>query len=108
MNAEKSFTKVVRILLWMVVALLFAVIGTGGCAYNRATEDGALARFGINLELLPSSSSDDRVALSNKAIETTENSNATNAHDSGIRKTIARTNVVTTTTIGPSREHIRN
>ena len=54
MNAEKSFSKAVMILLWIVVVLLFAVVGTG-CAYNRATEDGALARVGLSGTLVPES-----------------------------------------------------
>ena len=95
---------------WLVMFLVVVVVGMNGCSYNRATEDGALARVGFNLEILPSGSSDDTLALSNRAIKTAaENADkVTNAHDSGIKKTRARTKVTTTTTTGPSREYIRN
>ncbi len=118
MNTEnKSKNSGGLVMFWVVVVIVVGVLFVGGCAYNRATEDGALARFGFNLEILPSGSSDDTIALSNKAVETTENSSATNAHDSGIKKTEALTKVTTTTTVGPgqhnvfwapNRNHIRN
>jgi len=106
-------------MFFVVIAIALGVlfVSVSGCSYNRATEEGALARFGFNLEILPSGSSDDTIALSNKAVETTENSSATNAHDAGIKKTEALTQVTTTTTVGPgqhnvlwapNRNHIRN
>lgn len=116
MKTQVKNSSAIWSMVLIISALLFAVIGTG-CAYNRATEDGALARVGFNFEILPSTSSDDKVAVSNTAIETTVNSNATNAHDSGIKKTRALTKVTTTTTTGPgphntswapNRDHIRN
>ena len=105
------------VMFFVTVVVVLSILFMSGCVYNRATEDGALARFGFNLEILPSGSSDDTIALSNKAVETTANSTATNAHDSGIKKTEALTQVTTTTTTGPgphnttwapNRNHIRN
>lgn len=116
-QSENSTGGLVMFFVVGVVVLAMVFVSVSGCAYNRATEDGALARFNLGFEILPSGSSDDKVALSNKAVETTENSNATNAHDAGIKKTKALTNVTTTTTTGPgphnaswapNRNHIRN
>lgn len=110
MNNEKENLTSCWLVRFFVVVVALPSFFTSGCAYDRATEDGAFLRWKSEIEIFPSGSSDDKFALSNKAVETTtENADkVTNAHDAGIKKTRALTQIITTTTTGPSREHIRN
>lgn len=125
MNTHYEQEKTINLtMIFVVIVVVLAVVfmGVSGCAYNRKTEDGALLSWKSELKLLPSGASDDDIALSNKAIETTTaNADRTNAHTSGIEKTKALASVSTTTTTTKSpantintentsanRENIRN
>ena len=92
-----------------VVLMLVGCVVLSGCTMERRTEDGALARFKFEVELLPSTASDDVVAIGNDAVKTyAESIKGTNAHDSGIAKEEAGASVVTTTTRGPAADKLAN
>ena len=60
------------IMVVVSIVVILAMVLMSGCAYQRRTQDGALAEFSFGVKILPSSASDDQVALTNKSVETME------------------------------------